>query len=309
MIMRIEDHLLESLKNGDTIFKYIPDNIGEIVYCDSSNPKAEADTKEQTRNKILWSVGIPVAIVAFCWLVFNESPFFDSIATIIMVATAIYGIGKCLSFNGTDYFVGTEGAAEVCFDKNRDNVISKKEVLYDDFEDIVTSETRNYKNGSYIGTKYYFVIYGKENENERKVIYSIADEYNQEKPGNYYTDQKYRFWKSIERNWSRYKLNLLKDTLNEGKDIGFNLYTEKGFLNNYITFKGNQVKIGATIYDKNNVKNIGFNNGNLIIENTNHSTKFFGLIEKGDKETIPLSMIGNRELFFTFFQFFASTIE
>lgn len=306
--MRLEDILYESLINGTPVFKRIPENIGEIVYCDSSNPKASADNKKKTRKKIIMSIAIPAAIAAFCWLVFNESPIFDTIASIVMGIICIYSINKCLSFDGRDYFVGKLGATELSFEKSRDNITYEKTILYEDFDDIVTGETRKYQNGSYIGTEYYFIIYAHEKEGQREVLASIEASYSQEKPGNYYTDQIYRFWKTVETNWCKYKLGLLKDDLNEGKAIGFNVYTEKGFINDYIVFEGSQIKIGNKIYDKTNVKNLGFNNGNLIIEDTNHSSKLFGLIEKGDKETIPLHMIGNRELFFTFFQFFASTL-
>lgn len=49
--MKVEEQLLEDLKSGKSVFKFIPDTIGDIVYCDSTNPKACPDTKEQTRKK------------------------------------------------------------------------------------------------------------------------------------------------------------------------------------------------------------------------------------------------------------------
>lgn len=306
--MRLEDQLFEALKSGSSVFRFIPDNIGEIVYCDSTNPKECPDTKEQTRKKAILSVVIPCAVAAFCWLVFNESPIFDSIASVVMLIIIIISLKNCFSFKGTDYFVGTDGAAEVEFENNRDNIINKTIVRYEDFDDLVTGETRRYRNGSYEGTDYHFIVYGHEVEGQRKVISGIEGTYSQEKPGDYYTDQKYRFWKTIEMKWSRFKLEQLKTALDNGESIGFNLYSEKGFYNNYFLFQGAQVTIGGTLYDRTTVKNIGFNNGNLIVEHANHSSKLFGLIEKGNKETIPLHMIGNRELFFTFFQYFTSTL-
>ena len=305
---RIEEDLLMGLKSGETIFRYVPENIGEIVYCDSSNPKAEPDTKEQTRKKIILSVTIPAAIVLFCWLVFNESPIFDSIVTVVMAIIGYISVNNCLNFKGTDYFVGTEGAVIASFDKTRDNISSKKEMFFRDFSDVVTGETRKYKNRSYQGTDYHFIVYAHEVDKEKKVIASIVDSYDQEKPGNYYTDQKYRFWKKLESLWSQYRLAQIKDDLERGEAIGFNVYTEKGFANDYIMFKGKELAVGGKIYNKSNVKNIKFNNGSLIIEDVNHSSKLFGLIEKGDKENIPLHTIGNRELFLTFFQYFASTL-
>ena len=305
---RTEDDLMISLKAGTSVFKFIPDDIGEILYCDSNNPKAEPDTKEQTRKKLILSVVIPAAIIAFCWLVFNESPIFDSIVSVIMGIISIYSISQCLSFSGKDYFVGSEGAAEIAFDKTRDNITSKTEVYFKDFEDMVTSETRNYKNRVYQGTDYTFVVYGHEVDNQKKVVTSIQSSYHQEKPEGYYEDRIYRYWKKIEACWSQYKLALIKDSLNRGEAIGFNVYTDKAFYDNYIVFQGKQLTIHGKVYDKSNIKDLYFKNGNLIIEDVNHSSKLFGLIQKGDKENIPLSIIGNRELFLTFFQYFVSTL-
>ena len=306
--MRLEDQLLEALKSNNSVFRFIPDNIGDIAYCDSTNPKDCPDTKEQTRKKVALSVLIPCAIAAFCWFVFDESPIFDSIVSVVMFIIMVRYLKKCYTFKGTDYFVGTEGAAVIEFDNTRDNITNKTILKFEDFDDLVTGETRRYRNGSYEGTEYYFIIYGHKVNNERKVISAFNGTYNQEKPGDYYTDQQYRFWKTVEMKWSRYKLELLKVALDNGESIGFNLYTDKNFYNNYLVFQGSQLTIGGTLYDKNTVKKIGFSNGNLIVEHANHSSKFFGLIEKGNKDTIPLHMIGNRELFFTFFQYFTSTL-
>lgn len=307
--MKQDDELLDSISSGCSVFSYIPENIGKIVYCDSSNPKAEPDSPNVTIRKTILSIIIPVAIAAFCWLVFNESPVFDTIVSIAMVIACFYMVNKCQTFKGTDYFVGTEGCVKLSFDKNRNNIVSKKEVFFKDIDDIITGETRHYRNFSYQGTEYYFIIYAHECNGERKLLDSVEDTYHQEKPNDYYEDQKYRFWKKIENYWTKYKLVHLKDELNQDKPIGFNLYTEKGFCNDYIVFHGLQITIGNVTYDASNIKNLGFKDGALVIEHTNHSSKFFGLIEKGNKSTIPLHMIGNRELFFTFFHYFTSTLQ
>ena len=98
----------------------------EITY---SIPKAEPDSQSETIRKTILSIIIPVAIAAFCWLVFNESPVFDTIVSIAMVIACFYMVNKCQTFKGTDYFVGTEGCVELSFDKNRNNIVSKKEVF------------------------------------------------------------------------------------------------------------------------------------------------------------------------------------
>ncbi|SRR5574344_500436 len=306
--MYIEEQLLEDLKSEKSVFKFIPDNIGDIIYCDSSNPKECPDTKEENRKKITLSISIPCAIIAFCWLVFNESPIFDTIVTVVMLLILRSCLKKCLSFKGTDYFVGTKGMAEITFDKSRDNIVSKNINQFSEFDDLVTGETLNYQNRSYVGTDYYFRVYGHQKGNERSVIASIYSSYNQEKIQDYYQDPIYRFWKKIEMSWGRFKLDQLRNALDNGEKISFNLYTDDNFYNDYFQFQGTQLTIGGTLYEKSTVKNIGFSNGNLVVEHTNHHTNFFGFIEKGNKETIPLKYIGNRELFLTFFKYFVTTL-
>lgn len=311
--MRVEDILYENSVNGTPIFKHpifknIPQNIGEVIYCDSSNPKVSPDSKEVTRKKVILSIVIPAAIAVFCWFVFDESPIFDTIVSIIMVIICMVSVNNCLSFDGQDYFVGRLGATILSFEKSRDNIINEKTILFEEVGDIVTSETKKYKNFSYNGTEYYFVIFAHEKDGRRDILAKVEGVYYQEKPDDYYTDQIYRFWKTIETNWCKYKFEQLKSNFNEGKAIGFNIYTEKGFVNNYIVFQGNKIKIGEKFYDKTNIKRLGFSNGNLIIEDKNYSSTLFGLIKKGDKEEIPFSAIGNRELFLIFFQFFESTL-
>ena len=305
---RIEEELYASLGSEKSIIKYVPNEIGEIVYCDSDNPKAEPDSKEQTRIKMTFSIVIPLAIIAFCWIVFNESPIFDSIATVVMVFCGWVAFRMCKSFTGTDFFVGTDGAAIVTFDKTRDNIIEKIFYYFRDFEDLLLAEVKQYQNGMYQRTDYQFIVYGHEQNNVKKIIVNKSGSYDQKKPDGYYKDQTFRFWKKIEHSWSNYKLAQLKDALNRGESIGFNLYIDDNFCDNYIVFKGKEITIGNKIYNKSNIKNILFEKGNLIIEDVNHSSKLFGLIEKGDKATIPLHTIGNRELFLTFFQYFASTL-
>ena len=55
-------------------------------------------------------------------------------------------------------------------------------------------------------------------------------------------------------------------------------------------------------YNRETLKNLWFENGNLVIEHVNHSKKLFGLVEKGDIERIPLTNIGNKKLFMLYLQ-------
>ena len=305
---RREDILLQNLKSGCSVFQVIPDDIGEIVYCDSSNPKAEADSKGTTVKKIILSILIPSAIVAFCWLVFDKSPIIDSIVTVIAVIVGGVAVYECISFHGKDYFVGNEGAALYSFNKSRDDVTEEMAMHFRDFEDMLISETRRFKNGAYDGTEYSFDVYGHTIDDERIVIVHYADVYNQKKPEDYYTDQTFRFWKKVELYWTFYRLSQLKEDLAKGKPIGFNIYVNDQYFDNYIVFKGDTITIGRRTFHRENVKNVKFHNGELIIKGINDTQKFYGLIGNKDETTVALSSIGNRELFLRFFHYFASTL-
>ena len=54
----------------------------------------------------------------------------------------------CKSFTGTDFFVGTDGAAIVTFDKTRDNIIEKIFYYFRDFEDLLLAEVKQYQNNN-----------------------------------------------------------------------------------------------------------------------------------------------------------------
>lgn len=213
-MFRTEDKLMADLKAGISVFKFVPTNIGEILYCDSNNPKAEPDAKERISIKVILSIVIPIAIVAFCWLVFDESPIWNTVVTIVMAIISIYLTKGFLFFRGVDFFVGSEGMAVVSFDKTRDNITYKFEVFFRDFKDLLTSETKQYSNGIYQHTDYSFIVYGREVGGKKKIIARREGFYFQEDPNDYYTDTIYRFWKKIEYYWSQYKLTQLKESLN-----------------------------------------------------------------------------------------------
>lgn len=298
----LEDRLLQNLKNGTSVFKYVPDNIGEIVYCDSTNPKAAPDTKSETQKKMFMSICIPLALIALDWIFFYTSPIVSSIVTIVLLFIMYKCVKNTMRFVGTDYFVGTEGFATCDFSGTRDNV-TPQSYRFEDFSDLITSETRTYQNHVYTGTKYFFRFMSNE-EDGKKNSFGIDSTYNQEKPGDRYIDEIYRFWKKIEESWSKYKFNELLHNSNE-MSIGFTYYTDNHFYPDYIKMSKDGIVIGETLFDR--FKRIGFKNGNLIIEHENYSSKLFGLITKGDKAEIPLSAIGNKQLFLMLFNYLTNT--
>lgn len=306
--MNLEDYLLKKLKAGDSVFRYIPDNIGDIVYCDSSNPKDGPDSKKTTQRKVILSVVIPCCIAILSWIFISDAVVVNLFISVSMIAIMLICIYMSMHFRGTDYFVGTEGAAEISFDKSRDNTTVKRNFRFEDFGDLITKETVSYNDTEYDHTSYEFTIYGKESGGKRALIAQFYGNYTQNDSFEYYKDQKFRFWKTIEKQWGKYKIDSLKASFDKGEPVGFSFYLGDNFCNDFFVFQGSQLSVGNVTFDKTNVKNIVLGKEALIIEHVNHSSKLFGLITKGDKATIPLEGIGNKELFLTFFKYFESTL-
>lgn len=298
---QVSTELLASIEKGEAPFKFIPEEVGNLKFCYTSNDKAEPYAKEVKHKKLLsWICG-SVAVAAVCWFVFNNSPIFDSIITVIALIVIIKTIRNLSNFKGTDYFVGDNGFAIVKFEKNRDNIVSKSIYQYTDFSELITGETIKKQNGAYVGTDYFFGFFGKPDSNNRvKLILDEGGSHNQQKPKDDPSNPHYTFWKKIEEIWTGQKLNEL--LANPKENVTFSLlHSAKGDVNwyatPYITISPNAIFVSDREYNRETLKNLWFENGSLVIEHINHTKKLFGLIEKGNIEHIPLTNIGNRKLF------------
>lgn len=297
-----------ALKAGTAVFKHVPDAIGKIVYCDSTNAKAAPDSKEKTRVKLLMSSVIPLLVITICWFLLSSSPVWATVITIVACIVAYICIYNSLTFSGTDYFVGTEGAAVVSFKKSRENIVRNEVFLFRDFKDIVTGETLIYRDNIYQKTEYHFTIYGHEQPGLIPVLFYRSSNYVQEDTSKHYDDRVYRFCKRVEEAWSQYKLPQLKNALGSRQPVGFNLYSQNKCIPDYLVFKDGGLYIYNKVYDRNNIKNIHSYNGDLIIEDINYSSSFLGLIQKGDRAVIPMQQIGNSQLFLACFEYFRNVI-
>lgn len=276
---------MEGLKKGDSIFKFIPDDIGEIAYCDSTTPKAERDSSIITRIKILFSISIPIAISVLCWLFIDHSPIINTIATLAMAFISSFCIHESLHFYGQDYFVGTRGYAIIKINQSRDNITESTTFHFQDFDDMVSGEKEKwgYSGGhrQYIKTIYHYTVYGREDYNQRKVQAHIYDTYRQNNIKDYYINDDIRFFKMIEEQWTNYKLEMVKEAFNKTASVSFNAYHRDGYINDYITIKGEELIIDGNVYNKDDFNEIYFEDSNLTMVNKNNKgTAFLGLIEK-----------------------------
>lgn len=302
---------MEAIEKNEAPFRCIPSEIGELKFCYTNNIKLEPYSKQERNKNLFTWIGSCIAISLACWFLFSNSPVFDTIISIIALIVIIKTIKNLTSFKGKDYFVGDNGFAILEFDRSRDNIVSKSIHKYDDFSELITGETIKKQNGAYVGTDYFFGFFSKpistENGSSRvKLILDEGGTHNQQKPKDDQVNEHYVFWKQIEDVWTKRKLSELIAE-NSLSLVTFSILhspknEDKWYATPYVTISNEAITVSGREYNRETLKNIWFENGNLIIEHVNHSKKFFGLVEKGNIERIPLTNIGNKKLFMLYLQ-------
>ena len=153
---------LEKIAANTSIFKHIPTEIGNVLYCDTNQPETvKLGDKEAKKTKVI-AISICSIILLLYWSFLYEHYIWGVIITVIALLVTI---GVCdTTFSGTDYFVGNKGFATVSFVDSRDNITSSNVYLFKDMEYLFTGETIVKTNHTYSNTQYYFSIFGKEDK-------------------------------------------------------------------------------------------------------------------------------------------------
>lgn len=300
----IAANYVDVIGTDKNFFKVLPDDIGELKYCRSTNPKAEKDSPEKRRKQSAMAIGIPVAVTILLGVLCHNSPIFVGIVGVIAFIIIIYCLRKISTFKGEDFFVGSEGYARVEFDGSREDAKIIEKVRFEDCADFISKEVVHKRNGQYDFTEIEKYFYSDLNENgQRKCIGGWEGNIDR-------TSDAYKFMKDVESSWSVFLFDRIKRKYADGNPVSFNVYTGDGFINDYFIFEGASLKVGARMYDKSTLKDVRIGNGVLVIEHMNHSSELFGLIKKGDQEEIPFSMIANSKVFMLFFEdFVAKTLK
>lgn len=294
---------LASLRSENSIFDYIPEEIGKIIYCDTTEPRKFPYTKEEAKKRKYKGLLFSIISLTFVWGLLYQHYIWASILSLIALFIIIR-LCDC-SFNGTDYFIGDKGFSIISFENNRGNIIKNNTILFDNLSFLFTGETVNKTNFSYTGTDYYFTLYNSLDAISQtySVAYNVKGSYSDKSPKDPIhpegASEVYSFMKMIEKQWT---LHFVSKHRNE-KFLEFYVLKDNG-LYDYIRIETDKLKIGGVEYNHMNTKRIYFSNGQLVVEHENHSKKLFGLIEKGDISYIPLSDLGNRQAFMLLFDNF-----
>ena len=292
---------LDRIAAQTAIFKHIPEEIGNVLYCDSNQPNSEPLSEVKAKRKKIIAISMCAIILILYWIFLYDHYIWGGIITILAVLITA-GISDT-TFSGTDYFVGDKGFATVSFFGTRDNITSVNVHLFKDFEYFFTGECINKMNYTYSNTSYYFSIYGKldESTNQYNRIFFSEGTYDDKRPNDTFNpkgaNEEYCMLKIVEKVWSSFFV--LSHAADE--KVNFGLLKDDVLYSDAITIGRNKIDVYGTLYNSANTKSIYTSNGNLVIEHINHSKKLFGFIENGDISSIPLSSLGNRQAFLVFF--------
>lgn len=298
------------IKEGKSIFGFIPENIGELCFCDTTNERAVPYTPEEAKKQRTTALIVGIVSLSLIWIFLASHYIIASILTLIVLF--ICWVIFDTSFKGKDFFVGDKGFAVFDFDKDRKNFIQKKVILFEEMSHIIFGEIKKYERQKYGGSKYketsfFFGAFSKPKESGENVIFKSLhaetgiyedenprDEYYPHKPIGYYT-----FSKFVDKMWTYYFVKMHENDLIVAFPVSHN-----GQIAFNIALSPDVILIGNKEYTSENTKSRTIQDGKFVIEDVNHEKKFLGLKEVGDINAIPLSEIGNSKAFLYFYNKF-----
>lgn len=292
---------LDKITAQTSIFRHIPEEIGNVLYCDTNQPNSESLSAGEAKRKKIIAISTCAITLILYWIFLYNHYIWGGILTVLAVLVTA-GISDT-TFSGTDYFVGDKGFATVSFFDTRDNITTVKIYLFKDIEYFFTGECINKMNYTYSNTSYYFSIFGKLDESTKQYnrVFFAEGSYDDKRPNDALnpngTNEEYCMLKIVEKVWTSYYV--LSHAADD--EVNFGILKEDVLYSDAITISRNEIDVYGTMYNSTNTKSIYTSNGNLVIEHINHSKKLFGFIENGDISSIPLSSLGNRQAFLIFF--------
>ena len=256
---------LNQISDHTSIFKYIPAEIGELLYCDTDQPNSMPLSATAAKRKRVIAISICILVLVLFWSFLYSHYIWGGIITLFMVLMTI--VVSDTTFSGIDYFVGRRGFATVSFSGSRDNITSVEIYLFKDMAYFFTGECVNQINYTYSNTAYYFSIFGKleESTNQYHRIFFYEGSYNDKHPNDIMNpdgaDELYCMLKMVEKVWTS---NFVLSHVND-KKILFGILTDETLVSDAISISADEIVVYDTVYNVSNIKNIYTSDGNLVI--------------------------------------------
>ncbi len=280
----------------DAPFLEKPHDIGEIILCETTQPKA-AFKRHNTGAAIGFVIGL-LLVGAMCWLILSGVdnytwPIIGLVAGVVIAFCSIY-YNMPGSFAGTDMFVGTEGFSYYKFRRDRANKTKMATYYYRNMLYCRSGRTKTYKNGSYEGTRAAFTFCF----NGPGGMYTFAKEYTYRDerhypPQNSGPDEARTRWLYMaEQQWNTFIVpRLMHEVFDLNRVVKFN--------NNrrVIEVWRDGMRVGDAQYLRGEVASIYPDNGALVIEHRNFEKGIF--MNKGNRDRIDLSSVDNVGAFLT----------
>ena len=284
-----ERKLLNQLKSGKSIFRCIPDDIGDIVFCATSNQRKRPMSKRSRYLVLAFSILVPGLFIYL---------FHGTIWVIILsLLVAWMGIETALFFSGTDYFVGTKGFAIIEFKTKRSHIVKQQVVHWDEVEDVIATEMRKTDRNGDGKLDYYIRINGREmiGEKKRKELASFSDDYEDGKLNSVFNHE-IRFWKAVEEQWLEYIWPVIQAKYDGGEELGFHQYLFDECDENYIRLQGRDIIVGKMAYRWADIQKTEADDEKITIYHKDYTTHLFGLVQDGITTEIYLKCIGNCQI-------------
>ena len=299
-----QEQILAKIKTGTSFVKVVPDNIGDIVYFDTTN----TDNGPQSRNVyVLRKLIVIVLTIAALVAVWQAVSLGWAITWTFVIGCAGLAGYNLQSFHGTDYFVGTEGFAVFNFKDTRDNITAKDIHRFDASDFLIHKEEQKFVHGVYNCTNYSFAFLSPlDSANVCKTVYEIMNDVYRDKNGGPNTKNiKYDFLYQIEKAYSHKILNKCISQLDSEGKVTFYVVSDMSIMKG--TYKLQPIlhlspiaiKYNNAVYNKENSGTYFIRDGILYLE---RMVELKGVIAKGPKkmtEEIPLDKIVNRDAFLT----------
>lgn len=123
---------LDKIAAQIAVFRHIPEEIGNVLYCDTNQPNSEPLSPIVAKRKKIIAVIVCALVLILYWIFLYNHYIWGGIITIL--AIIITGMVSDSTFSGSDYFVGDKGFATVSFWGTRDNIISVNILLFKDID-------------------------------------------------------------------------------------------------------------------------------------------------------------------------------